>query len=131
LKATVVVHALGWWNSPTGKIIWKKNIEALTRDVKITRIFIYDKLSSELYSLMEEMFTHNVTVLLVKMDQVPRELVCDFIVADNNLVWTTQVTPDLRLGEHHISIRPQDVNKALDKFEKLRFHATDFEPKAS
>jgi hypothetical protein len=126
LKATSMVSQ-GFWKSQVGQNYWNKNLEAIERDVKISRVFIYDEVDEELETALKQMHDAGVDVYLANKADLPIELRLDFVISDETLVVTVNLLDEGQPLEHHISSKPESVLRSLSNYERILWLAQDYE----
>jgi hypothetical protein len=128
IMSTSYVDIAHFWNSVAGERYFGKNADLATRGVAITRVFIGDR--HELAKLRPTISRHReagMTVYVALTDETSEELCEDFLVADERLVVSLQLTRDGRARYERISVNPQEVRRSISNFDRLVASAHDYD----
>ena len=120
IKSTSYVDAREFWSSVAGEKYLQANAKLVAKGVDITRIFIGDR--ATVASFKEVMSQHRaagIRVLVAVVDEIPRELCEDFLVADDTLLVQLQLTRDGLPRAEKMSMDPQEVRHAINGFDRL------------
>ncbi|MDN3356234.1 hypothetical protein [Actinomadura sp. DC4] len=86
-----------WWTSYWARRYWAANEAALSRGVRIRRVFVYDLLTPDLTALVEEQRLAGVQVALVQSGAVDAALHLNYAVWDERSAWQGQMNAQAEL----------------------------------
>jgi hypothetical protein len=128
LKATSYVDAEHFWNSVAGERYFQANIQLIDRGVSITRIFIGDRPTlSRTKPIILRHRNARIHVLVALTEEVPLQLSEDYLIADDRIVVSLELTREGIARTERISIQTQRVAKAISDFERLIGGAHEYE----
>jgi hypothetical protein len=120
IQATSYVDAESFWRSVAGEKYYQANVDLLARDVKITRVFIGDRDTlNRSRSFIARQKDAGIAVLLALVEEIPRELCEDYLIADEVIVTQLQLTREGVARTEKISIDPQEVRQSMNNFNRL------------
>ncbi|MFI9010959.1 hypothetical protein ACIGNX_27350 [Actinosynnema sp. NPDC053489] len=108
----------GWWQEPLGERYWQANLDALARGVRITRVFVYDRMSLKIAELVSKHRAAGVEVHQVQVNRLDKELRVNFAVFDESTAWEAQMTPQGLIATSIVRFHPGDVARLLDFFHR-------------
>ena len=120
LRATSYVDAERFWNSVAGEKYFQSNVNLANRGVRVTRIFIGDR--NTLGRSKEIILRHRssgIHVLLALSDELPLELCEDYLIADESILVQLELTRPGIARTERLSINPQEVGRAVSRFNRL------------
>ncbi|MET8264532.1 hypothetical protein ACWD8I_20485 [Micromonospora arida] len=115
---------LSWWRSDIGRRYWEANQDALDRGVRITRVFVYAKLTDELSTLVEKQRKAGVRVGLLLFGVVSPHLHVNLAVWDGSSCWEARMTAHGEIGENQFSVNRTDVGRLTRVFDLCANAAT-------
>ena len=136
--ATTPERIHGWRDLPALENYYAANREAVSRGVRIERIFIlkndliFDPSSGEIkdtraVEIIEKLAEEGIDVTVVWEHQIPAELIEDFIIFDSSVVHAERVgTAGLYEGTTVIK-NPTIVQQYVHKFDILKAHGQAFD----
>jgi len=128
VKATSYVDAEGFWNSVAGEKYFQANVELLSKDVQIVRIFIGDRATVARFKpIILRHRRAGMRVLVALAEEIPRELCEDYLIGDDAVLVQLLLTREGVARAERISIDPQDVRQAISNFERLVGGAYEYE----
>jgi len=128
IKSTSYVDAEGFWKSVAGEKYLQANIELVRRGVKITRIFIGNRRNvGRAKEVMTGQREAGIRVLIALIEEIPRDLCEDFLVADDSILAQLQLTREGIPRSERISIDPQEVRRAINGFDRLVAGAYEYD----
>jgi hypothetical protein len=128
LKATSYVDAEHFWNSVAGGRYFQANVELFDRGVAITRVFIGDRATlGRIKSIILRHRNVGIHVLVALTNELPLELCEDYLIADDRIVVSLELTREGIARSERISVQPQRVSRAINDFERLIGGAHEYE----
>jgi hypothetical protein len=126
-KKFVNVTSVGditFWRNSFSERYLEQNAFAVHHGVPVTRIFIQPlaKLKEGL-DVLEKHRKVGIDVYVVQPENLPPELIDDFLIMDNRVVIRVEFASDGRARAEKISIDKLEVERAVKKFETLIRHA--------
>jgi hypothetical protein len=128
VKATSSVDAEAFWNSAAGQKYFQFNIDLIERGVKITRVFIGNRPTLLRHKpIIDRHRQVGIAIQLGLTEELPVELCEDYLIADDRIVVTYELTRDALPRSERISVEPQVLVRALNNFRSLLDRAHDYE----
>jgi hypothetical protein len=128
LKATSYVDAEHFWNSVAGGRYFLANVELFDRGIAITRVFIGDRATlARIKPIVLRHRNAGIHVLVALTDELPLELCEDYLIADDRIVVSLELTREGIARSERISVQPQRIAKAINDFERLIGGAHEYE----
>jgi len=116
----------GYWRTKYGERYFQSNVEAIKRGVKITRIWLQDRETLNNYrDIIEAQEKAGIRVLIALLDEVPRGLHEDYLIADDEVLVKLELTLDGHSKAERISVDPIEVQRALANFDLLLRYVSD------
>jgi len=113
-RATSYVDSLSFWNRPGGQRYLKANIEAVQRDVEITRVFIGTREEiSALAGQIRQQTEGGIHTLVAYVDEIDPQLQRDLLIRNNDFLMITEPTREGRAREERITWNEAEVARAL------------------
>jgi hypothetical protein len=130
IKATHI--GVSKWGEKANEVIFKENVKAVDRNVRITRVFILTNEDCDnpvARRVIENHKRAGINVLCVKSSELQSDLVKDFIVFDGKKL----LTEDLPVGVDHytnaeVNVNPKIVRDWEEKFDFIANQAVDPAP---
>ena len=140
--ATTPERIHGWEDLPVLVNYYAANGAAVSRGVRIERIFIlkndllFDSSSGEIkdaraVEIIEKLANEGIDVMVVWEDQVPAELIEDFIIFDGSVVHAERVGAAGLYEGGTVIKNPTIVQQYVNKFDRLKTHSQAFDKCAS
>lgn len=108
----------GWWHEPLGGQYWQANLDALARGVRVSRVFVYDKMSLKIAELVSKHRAAGVDVHQVQVNRLDMELRANFAVFDEFSAWEAKMTPQGLIATSIVRFHPGDVSRLLGFFHR-------------
>ncbi|MFI7609056.1 hypothetical protein ACIBTV_28615 [Micromonospora sp. NPDC049366] len=115
---------LSWWRSEIGRRYWETNRAALERGVRITRVFVYVRLTDDLSELVEQQRRAGVRVGLLPLGVVSPQLHVNLAIWDGSSCWEARMTAHGEIGENQFSVNASDVSRLTRVFDICKNAAT-------
>ena len=102
----------------------KTNISAMERGVKIKRVFVQRPETLEkMAGILQKQKEAGIEIYLANSDEVPKELIDDFVIADDKACAVMEISPDGHIKQQRITINPPQVEQFVKRFDILLHHA--------
>ena len=119
-------HQEKFWESSLGRRILRANADAIKRGVKITRVFILtpEQNRRSVSAVIQQHIDTGIEVLVAKADELPPELLADYLIQDDRLVFHIEVSKKGGLpGKSWVSIDRHEVSNRQRLFNLLRLRS--------
>lgn len=114
-----------FWTSDIGRQYWQANLDALQRGVRITRIFIYTRMTSRLRDLIAEQERAGVRVGRLRADGVRAESQLNLALWDDATAWEARLNARGEIVHNIFTLNGQDVARLTAAFQACE-RAADF-----
>jgi hypothetical protein len=130
-----------YWQKGRSDRYQEANKNAIDRNVKITRVFVYDRVTlREIKDVLEKQKAMGVEVHVGFVDEVPVELSPkvskmpsqyrkDIVVFDDCVAGIYELTPEGDYREQQITIDPAEVGRIVEMFKQVLQHAPALDDK--
>lgn len=109
-----------YWRTRFGEKYRQLNEEAVKRGVEVTRIWLQNRNTLiEIRDLITAQETIGIKTFVAEADDVPRELLNDFLVMDSRMLVSLEMTREGHAKQERISIDPIDIHRAENNFDLL------------
>jgi hypothetical protein len=108
---------LDWWASDIGLHYWQANIEAMRRGVRITRIFTYAEMTTELESLVSQQRDAGVRLGLLRRGLVDPALHLNFVVFDGAGAWEARMNAHGEIAANIFTVNAFDIGRIRSAFD--------------
>nr|WP_146218427.1 hypothetical protein [Micromonospora acroterricola] len=115
---------LSWWRGDIGRHYWAANVEALARDVRITRVFVHAGLTDELTELVRAQRRAGVRVGLLPWGVVEASRHVNLTLWDGSSCWEGGMSAHGEITENQFSVNAADLARLTDVFEVCAEAAT-------
>jgi len=122
VDTTSYVAPANWWLNNDGKKYFLTNEDALQRNVKIQRIFIYSTLEERdhLDPTIKAQKAKGITVYAVATDSLPKNMNRDIIIVDDKIVGELFLDEKTRdFDKVVVKIQPEDIKRAREDWNTL------------
>ncbi len=129
IVATSYVIPGDWWNTTWGKQYQRVNFDAVSRGVRIKRVFIYSSISElrEICGLIREEQEHGIDVKIVDRALLKQSTPPDLIVIDDALAGNLTLSEKRAAGGASFYTDNFSIEKARHEFENMYLHSQDFQ----
>ena len=115
-----------WWKTGRAQTYWQAQKEAMARQVRIERVFVYKDWSAPLNDIANEQKAGGVVVYRVRVDALPSGIAKDLIVWDENCAFETRFEGDGTTQKNCFTVDPVQVRQLEEVYGKIRDHAERF-----
>jgi hypothetical protein len=124
LNATsIVVEDERWWHSPGGIAYWDANLRAISRGVRIVRVFMFDEEpSARMLDLMAQQAHGGAQVFKILTQFLPPELRVSIAIYDEKMLYRLEENADGVAVRNTLSVNAVDVRRATRWFDKILQH---------
>jgi hypothetical protein len=107
---------LRWWDSEIGQRYWDANLDALSRGVAITRVFVCARMDADLAALISTQSQAGVTTLVAMRDMVDSALHVNLVVWEGRRAWEARMNAHGDIVGNVFTVNERDVQRLADAF---------------
>jgi hypothetical protein len=117
--------AVSWRRSSRGEAFWAAQVAAISRGVKIRRLFIYETVTRELQDLVHEQTAAGIQCRLIKVTDLEFPFIREVTIFDHSRLQEAYYGTEGRPWRDRYSVVEAEVRAALTEFDSAFDRATE------
>jgi hypothetical protein len=110
--------ALRWWTSEVGQRYWEANLDALSRGVAITRVFVCAEVDADLAALIATQSRAGVTTLVAMRDMVDPALHVDLVLWEGRRGWEARTNAHGDVVGNVFTVDERDLQRLTEAYTR-------------
>lgn len=115
-----------WWVGNVGKRYWEANLDAISRRVKITRIFIYSSIDERVMGLLRQQSDAGVNVRVLDATLVDPSKHINVTVWDSSKAWEAKMNARGAIVKNLFHVNEHDVRRLTMDFRTCDTYSVPF-----
>ena len=122
-----------YWYSGVGKRFWTLNLKAAEANVKVERVFVYEKMVEPMRKIIEQQANanKNIHIYTIQREDVPADLRIDMTIVDNVFMYEAVLNSDGVPIQNLYSVNISEINRNLTRFNMIKNLSEEYHPETN